>query len=119
MTHWLRRGALGFSVAAVLALAVTPGPHEVSPPVWQDGGAGGIAEQQDIRLPNGKMQKDEILKAEHQQNIKDAAQLAELVQQLQQDLEKNDYTVLSLSTLKKTDDIEKLVKKIHARLRHN
>ena len=76
MTHWLRRGALGFSVAAVLALAVTPGPHEVSPPVWQDGGAGGIAEQQDIRLPNGKMQKDEILKAEHQQNIKDAAQLA-------------------------------------------
>src|SRR2546422_4690938 len=31
--------------------------------------------------------------------------------------EKNDRFVLSLSTLKKTDDIEKLVKKIRSRLR--
>jgi hypothetical protein len=71
-----------------------------------------------VRLPNGKLQRDEILKAEHQQNLKDAAQLVELAQQLQEDLEKNESYVLSLSTLKKTDDIEKLVKKIRDRLRH-
>jgi hypothetical protein len=65
------------------------------------------------------MQRDEILKAEREQNIKDAARLVELTQQLQQDLEKNDYTVLSMSTVRKTEDIEKLVKKIRARLRHD
>lgn len=76
-------------------------------------------QQSDDRLPNGKSQKDEILKAERDQNIKDAAQLTELAQQLQQDLEKNDRFVFSMSTLKKTEDIEKLAKKIRGRLRHN
>jgi len=71
------------------------------------------------RLPNGKLQRDEILKSEHERNVKDAAQLVDLAQQLQQDIEKNDRYVLSLSTLKKTDDIEKLVKKIRSRMRHN
>ena len=72
----------------------------------------------DSRLPNGKVQRDEILKAEHAQNIKDAAQLTELAQQLQQELEKNDRFVLSMTTLKKTEDIEKLARKIRSRLRH-
>lgn len=73
---------------------------------------------EDIKLPNGKSQRDAILKAEHEANLKDAAQLVDLSQQLQQDLEKNDTYVLSMSTLKKTDDIEKLVKRIRSRLRH-
>jgi hypothetical protein len=73
----------------------------------------------EVRLPNGKSQRDEILKAEHEQNLKDAAQLIDLAEQLKQDLEKNDRYVLSLATLKKTDDIEKLVKKIRGRLRRN
>jgi hypothetical protein len=72
----------------------------------------------EAKLPNGKSQRDAILKAEHEQNLKDAAQLVDLAQQLQQDLEKNDTFVFSISTLKKTDDIEKLVKKIRSRLRH-
>jgi len=81
-------------------------------------GRGGLDQEEDTTLPNGKSQKDEILKAEHQQNLKDAADLAALVEQLRADLEKNDRYVLSMSTLKKTDDIEKLVKRIRARLRH-
>jgi len=44
--------------------------------------------------------------------------LADLAEQLKQELEKNDRYVLSISTLKKTDEIEKLVKKIRSRLRH-
>ena len=64
-------------------------------------------------------QRDEILKAEHEQNLKDAGQLVDLAQQLQQDLEKNDRFVLSMATLKKTDDTEKLAKRIRSRLRHN
>ena len=70
-------------------------------------------------LPNGKSQQEEILKAEHEQNLKDAAQLVEMAGQLKEDLEKNDRHVLSVSTLKKTDEIEKLVKRIRSRLRRN
>ena len=72
----------------------------------------------DVKLPNGKSQRDQILKAEHEANLKDAAQLLALAQQLQEDMEKDDAFVLSMSTLKKTEDIEKLAKKIHSRLHH-
>src|SRR4051812_1429910 len=75
--------------------------------------------QHDIQLPNGKSQRAEILKAEREQNIKDAAQLVDLSKELQQEIEKNESYVLSLGTLKKTDEIEKLVKRIRSRLRHN
>jgi hypothetical protein len=86
----------------------------------QQGGGGGRGDaEEDVILPNGKSQKEEILKAEHRQNIKDAADLATLAEQLKIDLEKNDRYVLSIATLKKTDDIEKLAKRIRARLRHN
>jgi len=74
--------------------------------------------QEEDKLPNGKSQKDEILRAEREENIKDAGRLVEMAEGLKADLEKNDRFVLSLETLKKTDDIDKLVKKIRARLRH-
>ena len=43
----------------------------------------------------------------------------DLAEQLKQELEKNDRYILSVSSLKKTDEIEKLVKKIRSRLRRN
>jgi hypothetical protein len=73
----------------------------------------------EVRLPNGKLQSDEILKAEHRANLKDAAELSDLAEQLRIDLEKDDIHVLSMATIKKTDDIEKLVKRIRSRLRRN
>lgn len=103
MKHWLRRYALVLGLA-IGGLAQAPSPPDA---------------QSDIKLPNGKSQRDEILKAEHEQNLRDAAQLVELSQQLQQSLEKNDRFVLSLADLKKTEDIEKLAKKIRSRLQHN
>src|SRR5512133_3214922 len=110
MNSRLRRRSLLMSVPAAFSVAsgqtVRGGGQSQGPP-------------EDTRLPNGKLQRDEILKAEHERNVKDAAQLVDLAQQLQQDIEKNDRFVLSLATLKKTDDIEKLVKKIRSRMRHN
>ncbi len=79
----------------------------------------GSRPEQETRLPNGKLQSDEILKAEHEANLKDAADLSELAEQLKIDLEKNDRYVLSMATLKKTDEIEKLARRIRSRLRHN
>ena len=113
MTLWIRRGV----VAVVLLAGVS-----VYALQQQGGGRGGRrggAEEDDVILPSGKLQKDEILKAEHRQNLKDAAELAELAEQLKIELEKNDRYILSMATLKKTDDIEKLAKRISARLRHN
>ena len=71
----------------------------------------------DVRLPSGKSQKDEILKADHEKDLKDAATLVELAEQLKQELEKNDRHVLSVASLRKTEEIEKLAKRIRARLR--
>lgn len=111
MRLWLWRCALVLLLAALVALGQR-GPDTPSPAPAAPG-------SDDVRLPNGKMQKDEILKAEREQNLKDAAQLAGLAQQLQEELEKQDRFVLSMSTLKKTEDIEKLAKRIRGRLRHN
>lgn len=72
----------------------------------------------DVQLPNGKSQRAEILKAEREQNIKDAAQIVDMAKDLQQELEKNESYVLSMASLKKTDEIEKLAKRIRGRLRH-
>jgi hypothetical protein len=84
----------------------------------QRGGPGPNAPQ-DTRLPNGKLQSDEILKSEHEASLKDATELSDLAEQLKIDLEKNDRFVVSMGTIKKTDDIEKLAKRIRSRLRRN
>ncbi len=110
------RRAILASLAALLPAASATGEQQSGIPSVRDRASD---ESDDVRLPNGKSQKDEILKAEHEQNLKDAAQLIDLAEQLKEDLEKNDRYVLSLATLKKTDDIEKLVKKIRGRLRRN
>ena len=111
MKTWLRR----YTLAAALAVAATQvfsQEQPMPPPLrFPD-------EIPDRRLPNGKSQRDEILKAEHEQNLKDADQLIEMARDLREQIEKDDTFVLSISTLKKTDEIEKLVKKIRARLHH-
>jgi hypothetical protein len=72
----------------------------------------------DARLPNGKLQRDEILKAEFQKSLQDSRELSKLADELQSDLEKSDRNVLSLATLKKTEEIEKLARRIHDRIKH-
>ena len=109
MKPWWRRCALILPIAALSSFAV-PAQAPLPPAASQ---------KEEVVLPSGKLQKDEILKAEQEQNVKDAAKLTELAQQLQQELEKNDRFVFSLATLKKTEDIEKLAKKIRSRMRHN
>jgi hypothetical protein len=100
-----------FAAVAALALALSPlVAPQVRPPHQPPPSEG------DVPLPNGKSQQDEILKADHQRDLKDAAQLIELAEQLKLELEKNDRHVLSISSLKKTEEIEKLAKRIHARL---
>ena len=72
-----------------------------------------------MRLPNGKKQQDEILKAEYEKNLKDAQELISIAKSFEEDLEKDDRFVLSLSSLKKLDDMEKLTKRIRTRMKRS
>ena len=74
-------------------------------------------EPEEFKLPDGRSQLEEILKADHQQSLRDAGDLLKLSEALKIDLEKNDRHVLSVGTLKKLDEIEKLAKKIRGRLK--
>ncbi len=98
------------AVAAGMVLALSL--YSQIPPISEP-----PAETAPVRLPNGKLQQDEILKEDHEKSIKDAAQLIELAEALKLELEKDDAHVLSLSSLKKTEEIEKIAKRIRTRLK--
>ena len=71
-----------------------------------------------VHLPSGKLQRDEILKADYEQNLKDARSLIEAAKALESDLEKSGPSVLSLGLMKKLDDLEKITRRIRNRMRH-
>jgi len=79
--------------------------------------ATGAEKPSEVRLPNGRLQQDEILKADHEKSVQDAAQLIELAEGLKRELEKDETHVLSLSSIKKTEDIEKIAKRIRSRIK--
>ncbi len=74
-------------------------------------------EETDHKLPNGKSQNEEIAKADYAKSLKDAAELVELSTALQRDMETETHHVLSVSSLKKTEEIEKIAKRIRGRMR--
>ena len=43
-----------------------------------------------VRLPNGKLQQDELLKADHEKDVVEARELARLAAELRDELEKGD-----------------------------
>ncbi len=71
------------------------------------------------KLPDGRNQMEEILKEEHRKSLADAARLAELAGELKIELEKNDRHIVSMSSIRKTEEIERLAKRIRARLKRS
>ncbi len=74
-------------------------------------------QQEDTRLPDGRLQKDEILKAEYEKNLQDARDLAKLSEDLKAQLEKDGRWVVSVDAIKKTQEIEKLAKRMRSRMK--
>jgi hypothetical protein len=74
-------------------------------------------DSRDLKLPNGKLQRDEIAKADYKKNLEDAAQLLQLSQDVKEALDNGDQYVVSLRTIKKLDDIDKLSRSIRGRLK--
>jgi hypothetical protein len=101
------RGVFVCVFACLVSFAEVPQrTHEEQPP-----------DASDVRLPSGKMQKDEILKADHEKNLEDAAKLAKMAEDLRAGIEKSDHNVLSVDLLKQTEEIEKLARRIRSRMR--
>jgi hypothetical protein len=94
--------------------------------------AGGLQEEQgpderrpklpepddDPRLPDGKSQKNAIAKEQHEQALKDAEQLVAAAQDLRDQIKQAGTFVVPLSSVKKTEEIEKLAKRIRGRLKY-
>ncbi len=108
------RRAVLFCVGASTLLAAQqdqtppePGRHELPIP----------NPDQDERLPNGKWRKDEIAKQEHEQALKDTNELITVAEQLKEELQKAGDYVVPLGSVKKTEEIEKLARRIRGRLK--
>lgn len=72
---------------------------------------------EDRKLPNGKSQNNEIAKQDHEQALKDVNDLLAVAQQLKDELQKAGNYVVPVSSLKKTEEIEKLARRIRGRLK--
>jgi hypothetical protein len=72
----------------------------------------------DPRLPDGKSQKNAIAKEQHEQALKDADQLVAMAQDLRDEIRQAGTFVVPLSSVKKTEEIEKLAKRIRGRLKY-
>ena len=70
-----------------------------------------------LRTPDGRNRTEMILKADHEASLKDVASMRRLLEDLKIDMEKNDRHILSVSSLKKLDEIEKLAKRIRGRMK--
>src|SRR5580698_5777879 len=69
----------------------------------------------DSRLPNGKSRAEAIVKSDYDQNVKDARELIDVAKSFEEDLERDDRYVVSLTSMKKLDEIDKLTKRIRGR----
>jgi len=106
MKHRFHRITL-LAAFAALCLAQVPQPAPQPPPGLQ------------VKVPNGKPQRDESRKVGEDDNRKDGGEQVELAQQLRGDLEKNSRYVFSLADHKKAEDIERLAHRIRTRMQHN
>ena len=74
-------------------------------------------EKDEIRLPDGKSQKQEIIKADHKKSQADAAELLTLAQEVQSEMAKGPYQVVDMRLIKKVEEIEKLARNIKNRMK--
>jgi len=70
-----------------------------------------------LRTPDGRNRTEMILKADHEASLRDMDTIRKLAEDVKIDMEKNDRHILSVATLKKLEEIEKLSKRIRGRMK--
>jgi len=104
---------------ALLALLLSPAwsAQEQFPPDPRHSDPFPKHPEEDTKLPNGKSQKDAIAKYNHEQSLKDAEELIAAATSLRDELQKAGTYVVPLASVKKTEEIEKLARRIRGRLK--
>jgi len=74
-------------------------------------------DEEDRKLPNGKSQKDAIAKENYEQSLKDANNMIQAATSLRDELQKAGNYVVPITAVKKTEEIEKLARRIRSRLK--
>ncbi len=73
---------------------------------------------EDQRLPNGKSQRDEIARQQHADALKDVESLVTAAEELRDELKRAGDYVVPVTSVRKTEEIEKLAKRIRGRLKN-
>ena len=110
-----RRTALLTLTAPLFASATPQFPDTQRPP--QHGPPDLHKPDEDAKLPNGKSQKDAIAKQNHEASMKDAADLLQAAKSLEEELKSAGSYVVPVASVKKTEEIEKLARRIRSRLK--
>lgn len=111
-----RRSAIALLFSSSLAAAQPPDLDD-EPPENRRDRAPFPSEDSDPKLPNGKSQKDAIAQQQHAEALNAVNEMIGLAQQVKTELQKSGNFVVSVSTIKKTEEIEKLARKIRGKLK--
>jgi len=76
-----------------------------------------VPKDEDPRLPDGKSQKNAIAKEQHEKALKDADELVSAAIDLRDELRKAGMFVVPLNSVKRSEEIEKIAKRIRSRLK--
>ncbi len=68
-------------------------------------------------IPLTQQQRTALIKSDHKKNVEDATELLRLAEVVKTELDKEDAQVISVKTIKQTEDIERLAKSIRGRLK--
>jgi Zn-dependent oligopeptidase len=112
-----RRTVLFWSIASALLYAKGQDSQEQSPNRHLPPFPNPNKRDDDRKLPNGKSQNDAIAKQNHEQALKEANDLITVAGQLRDELQKAGSYVVPVSSVKKTEEIEKLARRIRGRLK--
>jgi Zn-dependent oligopeptidase len=108
-----RRAALLSLLLPPLAAAVQEQEDQRHLPIPEDPKG-----DHDQKLPNGKSRNDAIAKKQHEDAMRDVDDLVSAVQELKQELEHAGNYVVPVSSVRKTEEIEKLARRIRGRLKN-
>ena len=72
-------------------------------------------QDEDKELP--KKQRDMVVKEDYQKNLDDSRAMVRLAEALRDEIEKNEQYIVSMTAVKKAEEIEKLSKRIRSRMK--
>ena len=68
------------------------------------------------RMPDGRLQSEVILKADHEKNLEELERMAELLKQVEDSLEARPALKSDSENVKRLEEVEKLAKRVRNRM---